>query len=302
MLFQKKGWIILSILFLFGSNSIAQNVVQNFSNIGTIDWSNRVLRTTGIGALNSNVPESARRAEAIETAKRAALRNLNEIIRRMSITSEITGENLMAGNSQVHEKIDAMTREYIITDVRYLSTDDVEVDVGMPFTGELADLLLPKKFGGGQLLQLTQPLCPLCGQPWPEDKPIPEDAKLIMPGGAAPHGGLAPFTGLIIEARGLNLQPALAPRILDNENHEIYSQLFGNRSTAVEMGLVSYAKNLDQAKKDERVKTNPMIIKAIGCTNQKIDVIITKSDARLIHGVAAGTSILERCRVIFLID
>lgn len=292
-----------SFLLLIGSPG-AQNFVQDVGTTGSIDWTKQVIRATGIGAPNPDVPLAAQRAGAIEAAKRIAARNLLEIIQGMNITSETTVRNAMMEDDVIRTRVEGVLRGLrVVGEPRYMSDGTVEVDVEVPITGALADILLPKGFGGGELRLLTRPLCPICGQPWPEGKPVPPGVKLITPGApaTAPTGGV--YTGLIVDARGLGVRPAMAPRILDENGNEVYGSRYVSREYAVEIGMVGYSKDINQARDDERVKDNPLIIRGLRASGpNKTDVVISNTDAALIHTAAATMNFMDHCRVMFVVD
>jgi len=298
-----RYFILLLLSFsLILSSAGAQNFVQEMGTAGSIDWTRQVIRATGIGAPNPNVPLAAQRAGAIEAAKRVAARNLLEIIQGMNITSETTVRNAMMESDVIRTRVEGVLKGLrVVGEPRYMSDGTVEVDVEVPITGVLADILLPKEFGGGELRLVTRPLCPVCGQPWPEGKPIPPGVKLITPGATAPGGGV--YTGLIVDARGLGVRPAMAPRILDENGNEVYGSRYVSREYAVEIGMVGYSKDINQARNDERVKDNPLIIKGLKASGpNKTDVVISNTDAALIHTAAATMNFLDHCRVMFVVD
>ncbi len=123
------------------------------------------------------------------------------------------------------------------------------------------------------------------------EKPISKPAK--------------PYTGLIIDGRGLGLQPAMNPRILAEDGREIYSiWLKVNRNYAIKMGLVGYGKSVEQAKQDaaDRLGENPLIIKAKqvkGTSNT--DVVVSDLDAAKILYADQLGDFLPDCRVVFLV-
>ena len=55
-------------------------------------------------------------------------------------------------------------------------------------------------------------------------------------------------TGLIIDARGLGLRPAMSPKILDQNGSTVYGPGNFTREFAVKFGVAGYSKNLEQAK------------------------------------------------------
>ncbi len=281
-----------------------QDVVQQIGNAGAVDWTNQMITSTGIGAPNPNVPPAAQRAGAIEAAKRVALRNLLETVRGMALNSDVTVENAMTTNDVIRTRIQGVVKNFTVKDIRYMSDGSVEVDVTMPISGAFADLILPQQFGGGRLMVSSQPLCPTCGQPWPKGKPVPPGVKLIYPKGQQPQAAQnITYTGLIVDARGLHVRPAMAPRVLDESGQEIYGSKYVSRDYAVQIGMVGYAKELNQARNSDRVKNNPLVIKAVKVSGPNMsDVVITNADAQLIHSSASTMNFLDHCRVMFLVD
>jgi hypothetical protein len=256
-----------------------------------------------VGIPDSSLPQNVQKTSAIENAKKKALRNMMEMIKMIRVTSEETGQDLLNQNSVLEKKIEGITRNFKVNDIRHLSTGDTEVDVSFPLYGPLSDLFLPKNFGNGMLMKISQPLCPCCGQPWPEGKPVPEGVNLILPNVDIELDEEQKYTGLIIDARGLKLNPALSPKIVNENNNEIYGQSYNNRNYAVDIGIVGYLNDINIADQNNRVIDNPIVIKAkeIGGTHNT-DVIISNSDGLMIHAVATNFNFLERCRVIIVLD
>jgi len=293
----------LFLVFFLSQQLSAQEVVQEIEGFGRIDWTKQVIFATGVGIPDSSLPQNVQKTSAIESAKKQALLNMMEIIKNITITSEETVQNLLNNNSFLEKKIEGITRNFRVKDIRHLSTGDTEVDVSYPIYGPLSDLFLPKSFGNGILMKISQPLCPCCGQPWPEGKPVPESINLIMPNVDIELDEEQKYTGLIIDARGLQLNPALSPKLLNENNNEIYGQSFNNRNYAVDIGVVGYINDISIAEQNNRVIDNPIVIKAKeACGTNNTDIIISNSDGLLIHAVASNFNFLERCRVIFVVD
>lgn len=298
--------MLVCVLVLITSVTWGQYVTQPVGPAGSVDWSRQVIRATGIGAPNPDHPLAAQRAGAIEAAKRAAFRNLLEAVQGVQITSEVTVRNAMVENDVINTRVQGVLRNFTVVDTKYMSTGDVEVTVEMPLTGALADVLLPLTLGGGVYPGAAQPLCPMCGQPWPAGKPVPPGVQLIQPGApgvqaAAPAG--AAYTGLIIDTKGLGVRPAMAPKVLDENGQEVYGSKFVSRDWAVQIGMVGYDKDLNRARTNERVTNNPLVVKAIRAAGaNKADVIISNADASTIHAASSTQSFLDKCRVMFIVD
>ncbi len=281
---------------------MGQGYVQPVGNAGSVDWTQQVIRCTGIGAPNPDVHPAAQRAGALRAAKQDALRNILETIKGIYLTSETVVENAMVVSDVIKSKIEGRIRGYRIVDTRYMSTGDVEIDVEVPITGVILDALLPGEFGGGKLITGGQLLCPLCGQPWPEGKPVPQGVKLVRSGGAG-ESTSSVYTGLIVDAKGLGVRPAMAPKLIDENGEEVYGSRFVSRKYAVDIGMVGYEKDINRARMNERVADNPLIVKGIKASGpNKTDIVISNSDALKIHNAAANMNFLQHCKVMFILD
>lgn len=298
---KKAAFLVLLLLPVL---AMGQGYVQQMGTGGSVDWTNQMIRATGIGAPNPNVPLAAQRAGAIRAAEMDALRNLISTVKGVNLTSETLVENAMLTSDVINTKVSGAIRGFRKVDTRYLSTGDVEVEVEVPITGVMLEALLPMgAFGGGTLM--TGLTCPTCGQPWPAGKPVPADIQAQQGGNAmasTPAGG-GSFTGLVIDARGLGLRPAMAPKVLDDRGEEIYGSRFVSREYAVDIGMVGYEKDVNRARSNERVTNNPLVVKGVKAAGpNKTDVVVAADDAARVHSAAASMNFLQHCKVMFILD
>ncbi|OIP30711.1 MAG: hypothetical protein COW04_11050 [Deltaproteobacteria bacterium CG12_big_fil_rev_8_21_14_0_65_43_10] len=111
------------------------------------------------------------------------------------------------------------------------------------------------------------------------------------------------YSGLVVDARKLQIRPALIPKIMDQNGELIYSAENLLQKDAVKMGVVGYAKDVDAAKKNQRVTDKPFVIKGIQATGQKrTDVVINNRDANIVQGSDKYTSYLKNGRVLIVYD
>jgi hypothetical protein len=152
--------------------------------------------------------------------------------------------------------------------------------VEIPLSGVLADALLPMQQGG--------PMMP--GQNFPIDQSfLPQQSGV--------------FTGLIVDARGSGLRPAMAPKILDEQGNEVYGSGYVSREYAVQIGVVGYEKDINRAKSNERVTNNPMIIKGLKATGtNRADIVISNPDAQGVLAAAKNLNFMEKCQVMIILD
>jgi len=250
-----------------------KDVETSVGSSGKIDWSTGVITAVGIGAPPANPANPAQaRAMAERAAQVVAYRNLLEAVKGVRVDSQTTVENFMVTSDVIRTQVSGFVQGAMIMDKKYMSDGSVEVTVGMKLTGALADQLLPK----------TPPVAPMA----------------VTPGA----GGQA-FTGLIVDARGLGVKPAMAPKVLNEEGKEVYGSAWINRDWAVREGMVGYLKDPGQAQQNPRVTDKPLLVKAVKTTGDaRVDVVISNADAAMLQGAAQNLSFLEKCRVIILVD
>jgi len=263
---------------------LSQSVTQTIGTQGTVDWSQRKIRSSGVAAPNPNMPPGAQRAGALEAAKLTALRNLLQTVKGMAIDSETLVNNAMVESDVIRTKVSGFVQGFTVVDTRYMSDMSVEVEVEIPLAG-ISDVVLPP----GAALQGD------LGNP---------SSGFGMPGGQGmPSVPAGVVTGIIINAKGLGVVPAMAPKIVDENGNEVYGSRLVDRDWAVQQGMVGYAKVLNEARANKRVAPNAMVINALKATgNNKADVVISNADAQALQQASANQSFLDKCQVMFVVD
>jgi hypothetical protein len=108
---------------------------------------------------------------------------------------------------------------------------------------------------------------------------------------------------LVIDSRGLSVRPAMAPKLLDEDGREVYGSAFVSQEWATKYGIVGYVKDLDSAKKNDRVTANPLVVKALKNSGSgESDLVISNADAQALKDVSKNLSFLEQCRVLIVVD
>ncbi len=250
-----------------------------------VDYSARMIKATGIGAVPTNASNvGAARANAIRAAKMDALRNLVEAVKDVRITSETTISNNMVESDVVTSKVEAMVRgAQQVGDVRYLSDSSVELTMEVPLSG-IMDVVMP-----------TEATAPIAGQPATTEAPAAATVTTATPG--------QPITGLIIDARGLGLKPSMSPQIFSSDGSVLYGPGKYPREFAVAQGVVGYHKDPAAAADDPRVAGNPVTIKGLSTSGTMgTDITISLADAQVAAGMTGFGDALSACRVMFILD
>ena len=95
----------------------------------------------------------------------------------------------------------------------------------------------------------------------------------------------------------------MAPRILDQNGSPIYGPGKYSRKYAVENGVAGYSKTLEAAQKDQRVMSNPLVVKGVATSGtNKTDITISNADVSKIDMANRNYKVLNNCRVLILID
>ena len=281
------------------------------------------------------------RAMAERAAFVVAIRNLLETVKGVRVDSETVVDNFMTKNDVIRTRVDGLVRGARVVKTQYLSDGSVEVLVAMPMRGEFMNAIVPDTFGRTSTTPLPQKPSPVPQKPSeikpapsvpgptkpspplvkvPETKPEPikpsptqakKKTEPIKPAPPQPEpvpqsgatvafkGGVA--TGLVIDARGLGLKPALLPKIVDLQGQELYVGQVVPRTNAVEQGVAGYAKDVNAAANNFRVTDNPAIMKGLSASGSaRTDVIIGQADAQALRQLGGKGDFLQYCRVIIV--
>jgi len=239
---------------------------------GKVDWTTGLITATGIGAPPASADNPAQtRGMAERAAYVVALRNLLESVKGVRVDSTTTVENFIVANDTVRTQVSGMVQGATILNKKYISDGSVEITLGVYLRGAMTDTLLPKGAG------------------------IPLSA-------ASPSAAIA-YTGLVVDARGLGVRPAMTPRILNEDGKEVYGSARINRDYAVREGMVGYLKDPAAAQANPRVADRPLVLKAMKVTGEnRVDLVVSNADAAMLQSASQNLSFLEKCKVIILVD
>jgi len=275
--------------------SATADLLQEVPGGGVIDWGRMVIRCTGTGgAEETDSLATVDKDKVLASARRDAHEKIITTLAAMVITSNETVSDLLEDDQALEQRVHSLTTNFREKGLHYMTDGSVEIDVELTIRGELVDLLLPPSGNGHRVADGL--LCPLCGQPWPEDVEIPEDLELARPGESPSE----PYTGLVVDARDTNLQPALAPVLVNESGKNIYGVEFARRPRALMAGLVSYEQDVNLAAKMNRVSPRALLVRARSARGTK--VVLEDEDASLLHCYPKHMQFLAECRVIIVVN
>ncbi len=313
--------------------SAAKEVMERVAG-GEINWSQGTITAKGSGA----PPKEARNiAQARLMAERAALadarRNLLEVLRGVQVDSASRVEKFILKDDQIRLQAEGFIQGSVEMKNlrRYLSDGAIEVTVAVNLSGDFLPLLLtaaerqrgPAK--SASPLEARKPIPqeepkapPSQPPPVPDaEKPplsqvpaAPPDPKPVLTGPAKGEERPLPsltelprFTGVVIDARGLGVKPALAPRILDENGLELYRGKFVPQEKIAQNGLVLYSRDLTAAQIHPRVGKNPLTVKGARVNrNVPADIFLGREAADQLAPFAQKGTFLEDCRVMIVLE
>ena len=255
---------------------------------GRIDWTDKVLIAYGEGIPDKEFADPVQhRLMGFRAAKATAYRNLLELAGQVTIDAETRVVEVMMASDIIRTRVTNLVQR---GRVRPRSQQEIDGFYRIALQLELGQSFADAVFA--DFMPLAAPV------PTSDDTLGLVDHSLFL---ASPE----PHTGLLIDARGLELQPCLAPRILSEDGGVVYSPAFVERGYATYRGLAGYEKDLEQARTNERLggtQARPLIVKALGVTGQyQTDPVIDWEDGILVGLADTQHRFLSQCRVIFLL-
>ena len=226
-----------------------------------VNWQGQVVKATGSGAPDMKAANPAQaRLGAEKAAQMDAFRNLLAQVKGIQISAGKTVGDAMA-KDEVKGKVEGVIRGYKVTGKRYFSDSGVEVDVEVP------------------LAALTEI--------------ITEPGQTAL---AVKTDGDKKNTGLVVDARGLSLKPALSPRLMDEAGKTLYGVDCLSAEARKSTGVAAYVQTLEEAKKSMKVGDKPLVLKAAKATGT--DLVLSADDVKRL--AEANNSYLAEGRVVIV--
>ena len=282
--------VIAGVLFLFAGAGFCQEKVSMNEWVekvgqGSVNWSAGYIEAVGIGApSDKSIGKANARPMAMRAAKVDAYRNLLEITKGVQVDSATTVKSFTVESDVINTQVSGLVKGAVVVDQQYLSDGTVEVRLRMPLYGNLAQIIMP--------LAIAKPPA----------APAPSEPVAPAPAVTASAAPIA-YTGMVVDARGIQARPAMSPRVFDEDGKEVYGSSNVDREYAVQQGMSGYARDLTAAQSNQRVTANPVTVKALRTNGPgKSDLIISNADAQQIRTSAENMIFMKKCRVMVVLD
>ena len=274
------------------SSSIAANV--EVQQKGTINWDKGA--ESDVTAIGIGLPPDNMGARGNILARRAAIvdaqRNLAEIIKGVQIDSETILENLSVSSDIVRSKVSGLIQGARIIDEGLNADGSYFVKMRVPMYGaqnSIASAALP------EIRDNIAPE-PLPGVDVKDTALSVQDVKELQ---------RANYTGVVVNAEGMGLEPTFSPVIYDINGRIVYGIRNLDYDYAISQGMVAYANTLDKAKNGNRAGDNPLVVQAIGIRGgrnsvNKVNVVVSVEDGDRILLASENSNILQKAAVVFV--
>lgn len=260
------------------------------------DWLLGTICAVGSATGDAELPSPRRQEEAFRRAREEALTAVERSLKEIALDSGRSVGDLLEEAPELAPAVRETAEEGARSESRYLSNGTVEIAVVVELRGVLLDLLLPPFTRG---VPVATARCPTCGQPWPQRSPLPPDSILSS---WKVEGDDERPTGLGVRVSGAALVPALLPRVVTREGDEVYGPGFASRDSVLTHGLLLYGDEGDE-EIVRRIGRHPLIIEAVGTAGRsRTDIVISREDARHLHGSLWLRAMLHSCRVAALVE
>jgi len=283
-----KAFVItfFALISVSGNGADLRSLVESKKN-GIIDWTAGVVEAKGIGIPATYDAKSlAQREDLLSDAISKAGHNLLETVVSLRINSRDRVIDIVENFPSIMTQLRDMAQKAPELERlrKYQYDGSVEVWSQMSLSGGFAQLILPPEIRQIEpIKQVLKPSNPARSRTRSRSRDI--------------------FTGMVVDARGIQAVPVLAPRILDENLEEVFGPAYVSREFAVQRGMVSYTTDLWRAKFHPRVSDNPLIVKALkSLWPGRCEFIISNADAAKLRSASEHLLFMRECRVVIVLD
>jgi hypothetical protein len=238
-------------------------VMQKDRNI--LDWTQNYIESTGMAVAPANMKGAQARALARRGAIVDLQRNLLEFMAGVQIDARTTMDDFMASD-RVRSEVNGIIK-------------NIELLEGT-WDGESYTI-------SGRI-KLPQLRVVVAANYKPEPVPKEEVPPAKRTGGR--------YTGLVIDVRHLPLVPSMTFNVFDENGKAVYGMEFVNHQNYLQSGLCAYYHNLNYARGEVHVATNPIVTRAVRLSGGTVDIVISNSDAAKVRG--SSYDFRKECKVI----
>ncbi len=278
--------LFVSFCGVFANAGQSSDYIQQLDH-GSVNWTRGLIHGRGaaekIPGKRNGIDRQSRRA--VEKARDSLLQTIYGL---KVDSSKIVEEVLYFDEKGLEENIINMVKRAEVVGKKHSDDGTIEVVLEMSIFDAFSRLVLPMEI---TRIATIKPV-------HDEQTPLLEQEE-----SSGSKTVLAEHTGLVVNATGLNLIPAMAPKILDERGEQIYGAAYASRDFAVQYGMCQYVKDYPGIKYNARVGENPLVVQAVRTLEPGFsDIVISNADAKRIRSSSENIGFLKKCRVVIMLD
>jgi hypothetical protein len=273
----------------FSNGVETTDVIETFDT-GFINWTKGVFVSKGIGSPPAKKSDNSPNDQdiALNDSRNHALKNMLSVMLATSIRANMSVGDVAEKNEMILAQIESLAKGVKPVKQEYISDGTVEITMQMNMFGGFSQLILPEEIEQIEAIKTVS------------------GGKASSPGndaGSSPDSDEKIYTGLVVDARGTKVKPALAPVIMDENGKEVYGGAFVSREFAVQKGMCKYIRGIKTAQADVSVAHNPLTVKGLRVDNSvPSNIVISNADASKIRSASEHLSFMKQCRIIVVMD
>lgn len=248
---------------------------------GTTDWGNGVIRVNGSGvgkAKYRNSSPGQYRLTAQQAARMNAQRKLAEYVNGVQVTAQSSMYDLALEDDRVKTALQSVVLKNAI-------------DVGSPkfFDDGVCEITMELRMYGGNGSVSEAAFIPFKDEV-KVDFPQPVNATVVSQS----------YTGLVIDCRGMNINPVMSPVIKNADGTKIYGHVNLDYDKIIVNGMASYSADAYDQISQRRAGSNPLVVKAVRLDDINANPVVSVADADKILAANAQDKFLNNCAVVFV--
>ena len=257
----------------------------------SINWGSGLISSfTETLPMQDTIDPQRTKALAVRQSGVKARKALLDSILNLSLNSKET----VSGAFKDETKESALLRGFVQNSL--LSTRDtadgmVKVTASANIRGELSAIIIPA----------TLPF--LSGIPPTLSDSRANDNSQNSSGQEGPIVSSASYSGIVVDARGMDIAPVLLPVIYDGKGVGVYGPFVVSREAVLKNGLVAFVTDTSFSRLRERVGNTPLVVRPVSTHGTvRGNVILSLADAAKARAVLKRKFITDNCAVVIMMD
>jgi len=250
---------------------------------GRINWFTGEIRAVGEAKVQPQLWDQQVRQDVM---RRQALmegrRNLYSALKAVRIDSSLTVRDRVTEDPVLREKLKGRVNNSVLLNRTVVPDERMSLRVGMKLWGPLSKMLIPDSV-------------------WYE-KPSEVAAEELDQEEMEPSERIERRSGLIVDARGLDVEPSLICRVYGPEKRLLYGPGIVRPSVAIGRGMVGYTQDRGTAVRSSRSGGDPLILRAEDKAASKgCEVAVSAEASEKLLPRPGNIEFLRRGRVIIIV-